>query len=150
MSTPLRNFLSQKDATYISALFGSEALDVPVTIEPIDGHLMVCGTTTGNVWSSASRIKFDSADVKMTYTSDESVYPGIRISVPREVLDLNDAVTRQTVLHEITHVKQRQRGLFYRLKMKWWNMTKKYESRPHEIEARGQAELLSYRWGGES
>lgn len=143
MSTPLRDLLSGEDITSLSALFGSKVLDTPATIEPIDGELKVCGTTSGSLWSSDSTIRFDSADIKMAYTSDESNYHGIRISVAREVIDLKDAATRRTVLHELHHVKQRQRGFFYRLKMKWWNLTKKYESRPHETEARATAEVLS-------
>ena len=128
-----------RDITSLSALFGSKVLDTPATIEPIDGELKVCGTTSGSLWSSDSTIRFDSADIKMAYTSDESNYHGIRISVAREVIDLKDAATRRTVLHELHHPNSAS-GFFYRLKMKWWNLTKKYESRPHETEARATAE----------
>lgn len=94
-------------------------------------------STSGPLWTSHRKLELDYADLPLG---------------PDNKLDLRDPRALETLLHELYHVEQARRGLWYRLKMRWWNLTIKdrpdlpYSPRPHEKEARLWAQAQVANW----
>lgn len=132
----LRYCVSAEDGLKIQSLFKKvpDILAVEVQFRAIDGDYAVGGVTKSSLFSSRAYIILDTADVKTTMEN------GMRH------IDMRDPQTRHIVLHELAHVEQIKRGFLYRLKMKWWRLTKSYDSRPHELEADRKASELASLW----
>lgn len=122
----LREALTPIDLALCRVHFRWDIGDIEVSWVVGDGAGGNRASTRGNVASSSRRIILDSTDVPQ---------------VDGRAL-LADVRARETVLHELIHCDQARRGLGYRLKMWWWNKTRPYAERPHEIRAREQA----YAW----
>lgn len=115
----LGDFLSQDHLRRTQRLFSFDVSAVNVAWGNSDGPSKVCARTSGGgLFSDSAAITFDPADVPA----------GQRIN-------MDDLLIRETVLHELVHVEQLNRGFFYRLKMKLWRKFCAYDERPHEIEA---------------
>lgn len=87
----------------------------------------MASAVSSSVFSSKGTLRLDPADFPPTFS-------------------LGDPLLRETIVHELIHLEQMKRGFWYRLKMRFWNKTRKYEERPHEQEARTRAEAISQQW----
>lgn len=113
----LYEVLNASDLSKLNTFFSFDVGQVPCDFGSFDG---VSGkgasAKSDGLFSDGGKITFDSSDVG---------------NPP----DLNNYLVREIVCHELVHISQYRRGFFYRLKMRWWNWTKDYKDRPHELEA---------------
>ena len=111
--------------TRIQSKFSWDISKVKIKFLDSDGPGGHRGRTSGRLISSSRTIFIDPVDVPFE----------------NGFLRLNHPGALETLLHELIHCDQAKRGLFFRIKMLWWNWTKEYEERPHEIEARTNSKV---------
>lgn len=126
----LGQLLKPQDLQRVQAKFSFDVASVPVEWGRSDGQFnRMASAVSDGLFSSTGYIRFDPSDFPRS-----------------EQIDMDDPLKRETVFHELYHLLQFRRGFWYRLKIKWWKLTKSYEDRPHEKEAHERGHSLANNW----
>ena len=115
------------DLAVIQSHFTWNIAPIQIDISKSDGEGGNRGSSPANIFKVRSKIYLDTSDVP----------------IQNGIFNIEDPRALETVYHELIHCDQDRRGFFYRLKMAFWRLTKPYEKRPHEIEARAIARVLA-------
>lgn len=114
----LSQYLPQNLLSQLQPHFSFPIGEIPCEWGDSDGQLTrMASARSDGLFSSGGKIIFDPADL------------------PQSGASWYNPLIVETVAHELTHIEQYRRGLFYRLKIKLWKQFLSYEKRPHEKEA---------------